>query len=384
MIGIAREEDGLYIFDKGTESNKQGPGCSSFGFGSFLQLGPFKVHSDGKTLYMNDYSWNKVANVLFLESPAGVGFSYSNTTSDYNTTGDKRSAEDAYTFLVNWFERFPQYKNRDLYLTGVSYGGRFVAQLAYTIVAHNQNPNQTFINLKDIAIGNPSLDRRLLLKGNLEYLWTHAMISDKTHAGINKYCDFDNANYSASCEAYISKGKTEVGPVLRDNIYSSACKQDALKPQSPVSGYDECSCNYVEAFVNRKNVQEALHAINTNWTICSKYIGRGKWKDSPDTVLPVLKQLIANKVNIWILSGDIDGIISVTTTRLAVNAMQLAEVTDWRPWLSNQEVGGYVEGYKGLTLVTIRGAGHEFASYQPERSLTVISAFLQNKLPPAV
>ncbi|CAH9080464.1 unnamed protein product [Cuscuta epithymum] len=129
-----------------------GPGCSSFGYGSFLQLGPFKVHSDGKTLYMNYYSWNKVANVLFLESPAGVGFSYSNTTSDYNTTGDKRTAEDTYTFLVNWFERFPQYKNRDFYLTGVSYGGRFVAQLAYTIVAHNQNPNQTFINLKDIAI----------------------------------------------------------------------------------------------------------------------------------------------------------------------------------------------------------------------------------------
>ncbi|KAI3522106.1 hypothetical protein L1887_11585 [Cichorium endivia] len=52
-----------------------GPGCSSFGYGAMEELGPFRVNSDGKTLYLNDYAWNNVANVLFLESPIGVGFS---------------------------------------------------------------------------------------------------------------------------------------------------------------------------------------------------------------------------------------------------------------------------------------------------------------------
>lgn len=33
----------------------------------------------------------KEANLLFLESPAGVGFSYTNTPSDLKTTGDKRT-----------------------------------------------------------------------------------------------------------------------------------------------------------------------------------------------------------------------------------------------------------------------------------------------------
>lgn len=92
-----------------------------------------------------------MANVLFLESPAGVGFSYSNTTSDYNV-GDTRTAADAHTFLVNWFERFPEYKSRDFYLTGESYAGHYVPQLANLILLNNKKTNQTLINLKGIAV----------------------------------------------------------------------------------------------------------------------------------------------------------------------------------------------------------------------------------------
>jgi serine carboxypeptidase-like clade 2 len=54
--------------------------------------------------------------VIFLESPAGVGFSYSNTSME---NGDTRTAVDAYIFLLNWLERFPEYKARDLYITAL-------------------------------------------------------------------------------------------------------------------------------------------------------------------------------------------------------------------------------------------------------------------------
>lgn len=35
-----------------------GPGCSSLGYGAMEELGPFRVNSDGKTLYRNEYAWN--------------------------------------------------------------------------------------------------------------------------------------------------------------------------------------------------------------------------------------------------------------------------------------------------------------------------------------
>lgn len=35
-----------------------GPGCSSFGIGAMQELGPFRVMSDGSTLYRNPYAWN--------------------------------------------------------------------------------------------------------------------------------------------------------------------------------------------------------------------------------------------------------------------------------------------------------------------------------------
>ncbi|CAL0303327.1 unnamed protein product [Lupinus luteus] len=48
-----------------------GPGCSSVGYGATQEIGPFLVDGDGQDLKFNNFSWNKEANMLFLESPVG-------------------------------------------------------------------------------------------------------------------------------------------------------------------------------------------------------------------------------------------------------------------------------------------------------------------------
>lgn len=162
-----------------------GPGCSSVGGGAFTELGPFYPRGDGRGLRLNKKSWNRgrslgcryisipfffskewkvqvltevdlrcsftfdftASNLLFVESPAGVGWSYSNTSSDYST-GDVRTgqllwqliehselswdltvrqsnyaAHDMYQFLLGWYAKFPEYRSRALFLTGESYAG---------------------------------------------------------------------------------------------------------------------------------------------------------------------------------------------------------------------------------------------------------------------
>ncbi|KAK1302430.1 Serine carboxypeptidase II-3 [Acorus calamus] len=363
-----------------------GPGCSSFGDGAMEELGPFRVNKDGSTLSQNKYAWNNEANILFLESPAGVGFSYSNTSSDYDKSGDQRTAEDSYTFLVNWLERFTEYKSRDFYITGESYAGHYVPQLAYTILQNNYITNQTIINLKGIAIGNALIDDEMNSVGTIDFFWTHAFISDETYNGIRLNCNFSTgANETEKCALYLNQ--MDIGNTYIYDIYAPLCLSP---PSGKVSfgGFDPCTGDYIANYLNIPGVQKAFHANSTGlpgpWSACSDLItGEWDWDNSPTTMLPVIKQLIESGLRVWVYSGDTDGRIPVTSTRYSVSRLGLPVKTPWYPWYTQGEVGGYAVGYDGLALVTVRGAGHLVPSYQPARALTLFTSFLKGKLPPS-
>jgi carboxypeptidase C (cathepsin A) len=106
-----------------------GPGCSSM-LGLLSEHGPF-VFDDGETIIKpNPYPWNTRANLLYLESPAGVGFSVANTTDDL-LHSDMSQSEDAFTGLRSFYQAFPAYRSNPLYVTGESYAGVYAPYLAW-------------------------------------------------------------------------------------------------------------------------------------------------------------------------------------------------------------------------------------------------------------
>ncbi|KAM3295104.1 hypothetical protein ACQJBY_037766 [Aegilops geniculata] len=362
-----------------------GPGCSSLGFGAMRELGPFRVNRDNQTLTRNNHAWNNVANVVFLESPAGVGFSYSNTSSDYDKMGDPLTAQDTYAFLINWLDRFPEYKARALYIAGESYAGHYVPQLAATILAHNNNNNTgVILNLKGIFVGNPLLDDAKEERGHHEYLWNHGVISDEVWAEIASHCNFsDDPAYDDRCYKAITRSQYESEDLDIYNIYAPTCITDnngSYYSSSELPGYDPCGEVPTIAYLNLPTVQRAFHARETKWSDCKIFVD---FKDSPDSMVPTLKWLIDHGLPVWLFSGDLDSRCPITSTRHAIRDLNLSVTEPWRPWTAGHEIGGYVQQYKGgFTFATVRGAGHTVPTFQPERALILLHSFLKGILPP--
>ncbi|XP_050388292.1 serine carboxypeptidase II-2 [Argentina anserina] len=375
-----------------------GPGCSSIAYGMAEEVGPFHIQADGKTLYLNPYSWNQVANILFLDSPVGVGFSYSNTTSDLLSNGDIRTASDSLAFLLKWLERYPQYKGRDFYITGESYAGHYVPQLSQAIVKYNLVTKEKAINLKGYMVGNALTDDYHDHLGVFQFMWSAGLISDQTYKALNLFCDFQSfIHTSNSCDSILDIASAELGNIDPYSIYTPSCpanvsQSNRLLKRMHVAGrinekYDPCTEKHSVVYFNLPEVQKALHVDQhhapSKWGTCSDVVYT-TWKDSPRTVLDVYRELIHSGLRIWMFSGDTDAVIPVTSTRYSIDSLKLPTVKPWRAWYDEGQVGGWTQEYAGLTFVSVRGAGHEVPLHKPKLALTLIKNFLSGSSMPSM
>ena len=86
-------------------------------------MGPFRVLLEGSSssLAPRPYRWNRVANMLFIEAPVGVGFSYSDA-GDYACDDDRTAAENM-AALQQFYKLFPDLLSNPLFIAGESYAG---------------------------------------------------------------------------------------------------------------------------------------------------------------------------------------------------------------------------------------------------------------------
>ena len=105
-----------------------GPGCSSL-LGAFSENGPY-VFDDGENVIKpNPFSWNERANMLYIESPAHIGFSIGGPN-DW-TYNDNSQSIDLFAALQDFYTKFPERLPNPLWISGESYAGIYGPFLAF-------------------------------------------------------------------------------------------------------------------------------------------------------------------------------------------------------------------------------------------------------------
>jgi carboxypeptidase C (cathepsin A) len=105
-----------------------GPGCSSE-IALFRENGPFLIDEKSLKLSTNEFSWNSRVNLIFIDSPLGAGLSIPDSAKDFPRT-ERQIAHNIYTFLTKFQDQFPLFVGKNFYLTGESYAGHYLPNLA--------------------------------------------------------------------------------------------------------------------------------------------------------------------------------------------------------------------------------------------------------------
>lgn len=357
-----------------------GPGCSGM-IGFLEENGPFVPNYDGGLDY-TDQSWNRIANVLYIDAPAGVGFSYSNTSSDYFTDNNK-TAHDNYVFLQNWLEEFPSFKGRDLFVSGESYAGDYGPQLVLEIIEGSDTGLRN--QLKGLLLGNPVLScpawKEFHESLQLEMYFWHGLVPITTIMEWKSMgCD---KNLTSSCLKMYGEARAAIGPLDPDNLYTNECTGNGTLDFVERNPDGSCNSlqNRVAEYLNREDVQQAIHAQPAKWVSCQSsdvlhYFNN--WTN----IIPYYEQFFKDMpdLRIMIYSGDVDiATVPHFYTQLCLLDLKRPVVEKWRRWTVNDLTAGFVEQYDTYTFATVKGAGHEVPLFTPYSAFYLYEHFLNNE-----
>ncbi|XP_073050557.1 serine carboxypeptidase 1-like [Primulina eburnea] len=410
-----------------------GPGCSSFD-GFVYEHGPFnfeagKPHGSLPTLHRNPYSWSKVSSILYLDSPSGVGLSYSENISDY-ITGDLKSASDSHIFLLKWFELYPEFISNPFFISGESYAGIYVPTLAYEVAKGIDAGIKPILHLKGYMVGNGVTDD--VIDGNALVPFVHGMglISEELFEEVTIQCNGNYYNSTAdSCQKKLAIVDEEIKDInvydilepcyhatpskisftttklpqsfrrlgvtkrplpVRKRMFGRAWPLrapviDGLVPSWPqlLSEVDvPCTDDEVAtAWLNSEAVRRAIHAepksVAGNFELCTD---RLKFYHDAGSMIKYHKNLTSRGYRALIYSGDHDMCVPFTGSEAWTRSVGYKKADSWRPWFVNDQVAGYIQVYENnLIFLTIKGAGHTVPEYKPREALAFYSRWLADK-----
>ncbi|XP_029005681.1 lysosomal protective protein isoform X2 [Betta splendens] len=396
-----------------------GPGCSSMD-GFLTEHGPFLVQDDGVTLQYNPYSWNKIANMLYLESPAGVGFSYSDDQK--YVTNDTEVSMNNYLAMKEFFNLFPEFSKNQLFLTGESYGGIYIPTLAERVM------EDASLNLHGIAVGNGLASYELNDNSLVYFAYYHGLLGTKLWTELQTFCCKND-----TCNFYYSKNLNCTGSVneVQEIVYSSGLNMYNLYANCPGGVGQRVSVERGELvirdlgnsfihhpwsqlwsqklrglaslhqsvrldppctnstpstlYLNNPYVKAALHISPKalDWVICSSEVNLNYGRIYMDVKKQYLKLLSALTYRVLVYNGDVDMACNFMGDEWFVESLHQQVEVKRRPWIyedvDGRQVGGFVKEFDNIAFLTVKGSGHMVPSDKPRAAFAMFTRFIQKQ-----
>merc|ERR1712232_405504 len=355
-----------------------GPGCSSLG-GLLSENGPWSPNAS-LSLVPNPYSWNRIANVLYLESPPGVGFSINEA--QFSVYTDNLTADANYQFLQGWFSSFSNYQQNDFWITGESYAGHYIPTLVDKILAEDGTPGNIHLNLQGMAIGNPSTDFAYDTGTYYDdYFTSHGLSClDSSLNGINWNGIINPYDILADVcyEVDLLERIRFPNPTIDKLKEAMKIRNEYLSKQRDVPEQPPCIGNFVTDYLNQASVQSAIHAVPTNWEQC----GGPRYQFGQESIIPYYQEFLSTtNLRVFIYSGDEDTVLPFIGTEKWVLSLNQPNVNTWGPWYSNwnnngPQVAGYWINMGNLWYATVKGAGHMVPWFQPGPAFDLFERYI--------
>jgi len=341
-----------------------GPGCSSE-LALFFENGPYTVQ-DNLTLSTNPYSWNKFANLLYIDQPVGTGFSTANE--DY-VTDETQVAEEMFVFLTKFFKKYPQYAKNDFYIVGESYGGHYVPSVAYRLVKEIQKKNFN-IPFKGIGLGNGWVDPYHQYPAYGKFGYENQLIDKDTWAQLNQTAD--------QCQQYIEQQDWDDASYTCNQIMAAIAGSlnvynIKLQCDPPPLCYDFSD---ITNYLNLNSVQQKL-GVQGQWQACSDSVNEMFGVDRLESFAFELPAVLEQGIRVVVYNGDLDLICNWVGGHMWVNALkwsgqkafQKAAVKDWKV---GSTTAGTVQTSGLLDFVRVYQAGHMVPHDQPKNALALL------------
>ena len=353
-----------------------GPGCGGSG-SQFKLMGPFYIanRTQKRPLLRND-SWNENLNLLFVDQPLGVGFS--TTTKERLVKTPEDAGGQILLFFEGFFEKFPEYKGREIYLLGQSYGGHLVPYAAYALY-YSQNPD---IRLRGVALGNPFWDPKNLF----------TMLPDFAYANRH-YTGFSNTTLKAQiikktdlCAHFTNTQKSS--PLYTTNP-RKVCKGTQAEITTIAHKFNPKFDHYYlpsnhkmnksyEAYLNKKDVQEYIGVQNITFTDCTGWFS--SYFSPIDGVVESQKYLIPvlndPEMKVLVYDGDQDYLCFYTYVEKSLSELDWVGRSGWAGKELEKCKYGLCKQVRNLRYLRVAGSGHMMPFYNLSLSLEMINEFL--------